>query len=96
MNPGQLNPWLALQDVIGPMSTFPRFIRRLFWKRELYYRERFSIALFGWMNGVHPDFLVEVLIFCGFHMIIVIMLCNGKSAQETAKCLNWLSFALRE
>ena len=68
MNPGQLNPWLALQDVIGPASTFPRFIRRLFRKRELYNRERFTIAVFGWMNGVHPEFLVEVLIFCGCNL----------------------------
>ena len=68
MNPGQLNPWLALQDVIGPASTFPPFIRRFFWKRELYNRERFSLALFGWMNGVNPVFLLEVLIFCGCNL----------------------------
>ena len=32
----------SVVDVIGPASTFPRFIRRLFLKRELCYRERLS------------------------------------------------------
>jgi len=62
------NPWLRLQDIIGPANTYPRFIRRLFWKRELMHKDRFILVLFCWTNGASEDLLVEVLLFCGVNL----------------------------
>lgn len=57
------NPWLEIQDLIGPAKYWPTYMRRMFWSNSIHYYERMKLASFGYVNGVAPLFLVEVLQF---------------------------------
>ena len=52
--------WELILDLVGgPVTLWPRVIRRLFWKRNLNYRERFIVACFVWVNGLNPETFYE-------------------------------------
>lgn len=58
-----LNPWLAVQDLIGPKENWPSFIPNYMWCGPLDYKDRVVIASFFYQNGVSAEFLIEVLEF---------------------------------
>ena len=51
--------WLAIQEIIGCASLWPRFIRRLFWTPNLQHFNRIIIATFCYVNGMHPHMMLE-------------------------------------
>lgn len=61
---GMSNPWLLLQDVLPPATQWPALTRRKFWCSNLNYADRAYLAAFGFLNGVSPELLIEVLQFC--------------------------------
>lgn len=58
------NPWLEIQDVIGPANKWPVHIRRKFWLEPVNYVNRLKIAAFCYCNGVSPMLCIEVYSFC--------------------------------
>ena len=59
------NPWLDIQDMIGSADAWPKFIRKLFWRSDLKYKDRLLLVAFGWNNGVSPHLLYRTLRFTG-------------------------------
>ena len=52
--------WELIIDLVGgPVTLWPRGIRRLFWKKNLNYTERFKVACFMWVNGLDPNIFYE-------------------------------------
>lgn len=58
------NPFLELQEYLGPAKYWPDYIRYIFFKKPVNYVNRLKIATFGFINIVHPVFLCKVYKFC--------------------------------
>ena len=57
------NPWLAVQDVVGDAKTWPKFIRKMFWEKNLRDHNRMMIVNFAILNHISEDFLHDILSF---------------------------------
>ena len=51
--------WMEIQDLIGKASLWPKSMRKLFWTPHLDHFHRILIAVFGYINGLHPDILLQ-------------------------------------
>ena len=51
--------WVLIQDLIGDASTWPAWMRSLFWTTELHYTDRMKVAAFGYNNGLSPKALAQ-------------------------------------
>ena len=51
--------WRFIQDIVGPARLWPLNIRHLFWKQNLTHFERIILCAFAYVNGLHPDTLIE-------------------------------------
>ena len=38
------NPWIALQNVVSDANSWPKFIRKMFWNRNLTDHNRITLA----------------------------------------------------
>ena len=58
------NPWLDFVDVVGNLSTWPKFIRAAFWSGANFNdHQRMLVVNFAILNGVHLDVLLNTLDF---------------------------------
>ena len=57
------NPWLAVQDVVGDANWWPKFIRKMFWNRNLNDHNRMILVNFAYINAISEDFLHNILSF---------------------------------
>jgi len=57
------NPWLAAQDVVGDAKTWPQFIRKMFWDKNLKDHNRMIIVNFSIVNHISEEFLHDILSF---------------------------------
>ena len=57
------NPWLAVQDVVGNANTWPKFIRKMFWDRNLTDHNRMILVNFAYLNAISEAFLHDILAF---------------------------------
>lgn len=51
--------WCDIQDIIGNASAWPYAIRLFFWSKNLKHWNRVRVASFAYVNGLHPDILLE-------------------------------------
>ena len=51
--------WVTIGDVIGEAKNWPKEMRKLFWTPNLKNFQRFLVCLFSYINGLHPDILLE-------------------------------------
>ena len=51
--------WSLIQDLIGDASTWPMWMRQLFWETQLHYVDRMKIAAFGYNNGLSSEALAK-------------------------------------
>lgn len=47
--------WEDIQDIIGPSELWPRWIRDLFWTKNLTHAQRPLISAFIVFNGLNPE-----------------------------------------
>ena len=47
-----------MQDLIGEAKLWPKNIRKLFWKKNVKYFERFMLCLFVYINGLQQDIFI--------------------------------------
>lgn len=57
------NPWLAVQDVVGDAKLWPKFIRKMFWDRNLKDHNRMILVNFSFLNAISEYFLHDILSF---------------------------------
>lgn len=58
------NPWIAFQDLVGPATSWPSFIRKAFWSgKDFDDHTRMVVVNFAYLNGVPLDQLQAVLSF---------------------------------
>jgi len=57
------NPWLLLQNLTGPASTWPQNLRAMFWDKDFTYMKRLKVAAFCYQNWDSEDVLHDVLSF---------------------------------
>lgn len=58
------NPWLQVQEQVGPAEGWPEIIRRKVWCSNLRYSDRAFLAAFGFGNGIPRNLWVAVIKFC--------------------------------
>lgn len=78
------NPWLVLQEQIGPASYWPNILRKKFWCSNLGYKDRAYFAAFIVGNGLDLDFLLEVLSFTNSS-------ASEKRKKQIRAVVEWLS-----
>ena len=57
--------WFMIQDQIGPARLWPTSLRKLMWQKHISYWDRIMIAVFAWVNGLHPGLLFQWMKFRG-------------------------------
>ena len=51
--------WMTIQDIIGPATNWPAYIRKLFWTKNVKYFNRAILASFVFVNGLNPQIFME-------------------------------------
>lgn len=57
------NPWLLLQEYIGPADSWPAIVRKKFWCSDLRYRDRAFFASLIYGNGLPVEEVINCLRF---------------------------------
>ena len=55
----QYNTWILIQDIIGPASSWPHLIRKLFWTKNVTHFNRVLMVAFVYVNGLHFDVFLK-------------------------------------
>lgn len=55
--------WLAVQYVVCKADTWPKFIRKMIWNRNLTDHNRMILVNFAYLNAISEDFLHDILSF---------------------------------
>lgn len=62
------NPWTEfVSDYLLTNGHWAQLLRRKFFCSDLMYRDRAYFAAFGFLNGIDPDHLLDILKFCNRH-----------------------------
>ena len=46
--------WTDIQDIVGSAKLWPKFVRKLFWTRNINHKWRPILAAFVFVNGLNP------------------------------------------
>lgn len=53
--------WESIQDIIGPANKWPKWIRELFFTKNLNHAQRPLICAFVVFNGLNPEVICDKL-----------------------------------